>query len=254
MTVSPIRRQSLDQCACSGHDHTSPDFVMAFRVGRHFMPRPFATRIVRAAEVRRQLQILTGAGSTPPALVLRGRILLGTAVAGPPTSSSRSNAIATGTPSANGGNASLPKGWPAARMPHAPVDPGAFPPDERLHVVHLATSKTADHDQPATRWSLDDRGFAGGDANLHRYVRNNPTNAVDPLGMMGWMANGTATGFRFGPYSAAAFLAAAQRALDLYRREPDEWLALQRHGMGQDWSWNRSAAAYEQVYAGLAGG
>jgi len=41
-------------------------------------------------------------------------------------------------------------------MPHAPVDPGAFPPDERVHVVNLASSKIEDHDQPATRWSLDD--------------------------------------------------------------------------------------------------
>ena len=44
-------------------------------------------------------------------------------------------------------------------MPHAPADPGAFPPDERLQVVNLATSKTEDHDQPATRWSLDDLAF-----------------------------------------------------------------------------------------------
>jgi hypothetical protein len=41
-------------------------------------------------------------------------------------------------------------------MPHAPDDPGAFPPDEIVAVVNLATSKTEEHDQPATRWSLDD--------------------------------------------------------------------------------------------------
>jgi DDE superfamily endonuclease len=41
-------------------------------------------------------------------------------------------------------------------MPRAPVDPGAFPPDELIAVVNLATSKTEEHDQPATRWSLDD--------------------------------------------------------------------------------------------------
>jgi transposase len=44
-------------------------------------------------------------------------------------------------------------------MHHAPEDPGAFPPDERLHVLTLASSKTEDHDQPATRWSLDDIAF-----------------------------------------------------------------------------------------------
>jgi hypothetical protein len=41
-------------------------------------------------------------------------------------------------------------------MPRAPVAPGAFPPDELLAVVNLATSTTGAHDQPATRWSLDD--------------------------------------------------------------------------------------------------
>jgi hypothetical protein len=41
-------------------------------------------------------------------------------------------------------------------MRHAPVGPGAFPPDERVHVITLASSKTEDHDQPATRWSLDE--------------------------------------------------------------------------------------------------
>jgi DDE superfamily endonuclease len=41
-------------------------------------------------------------------------------------------------------------------MPHAPDDPGAFPPDELIAVVTLATSKTDEHDRPATRWSLDE--------------------------------------------------------------------------------------------------
>jgi hypothetical protein len=45
-------------------------------------------------------------------------------------------------------------------MPLAPDDPGAFPPDELTAVVNLASSKTTEHDQPATRWSLDDLAFA----------------------------------------------------------------------------------------------
>jgi hypothetical protein len=45
-------------------------------------------------------------------------------------------------------------------MPPAPADPGAFPPDARLQVVNLASSKTSDHDQPATRWSLGDLAAA----------------------------------------------------------------------------------------------
>jgi len=44
-------------------------------------------------------------------------------------------------------------------MPHAPVAPGAFPPDERLHVITLASSKTEDHQQPDTCWSLDNLAF-----------------------------------------------------------------------------------------------
>jgi hypothetical protein len=77
----------------------------------------------------------------------------------PPTSKSPTCWIVTGTPSANGANASPHKASPASKMPHAPVDPGAFPPEERLQVVNLASSKTEDHDQPATRWSLDDLAF-----------------------------------------------------------------------------------------------
>jgi hypothetical protein len=49
---------------------------------------------------------------------------------------------------------------PACKTRHAPVGPGAFPPDEQLAVLNLATSQTAEHDQPATRWSLDDLAAA----------------------------------------------------------------------------------------------
>jgi transposase len=41
-------------------------------------------------------------------------------------------------------------------MLHAPVGPGAFPPDEQLEVLTLATSKTSEHDCVASQWSLDD--------------------------------------------------------------------------------------------------
>jgi transposase len=60
------------------------------------------------------------------------------------------------TPSANGGNASPHTASPVSKTHPAPADPGAFPPDERLQVVTLASSTTAAHDQPATRWSLSD--------------------------------------------------------------------------------------------------
>ena len=48
--------------------------------------------------------------------------------------------------------------WPRrpARRPTLRPTPELFPPTNSLAVVNLATSKTEDHDQPATRWSLDD--------------------------------------------------------------------------------------------------
>jgi hypothetical protein len=88
----------------------------------------------------------------------------------PPTSTSLSSWIATDTPSASGANASSLTASPAFKTPHAPVDPGAFPPDERLHVVNLASSKTEDHDQPATRWSLDDLAFTIVNEAHHRAI------------------------------------------------------------------------------------
>ena len=44
----------------------------------------------------------------------------------------------------------------ACKMPRARVDPGAFPPSERLDVMAMATRKPATYYCPATRWSLDD--------------------------------------------------------------------------------------------------
>ena len=48
------------------------------------------------------------------------------------------------------------------------------------------------------------------------------------------LADGTATGFRFVPYTPGAFLTAVQRAVDLYRHEPEQWLRLaaERHAAG----------------------
>src|SRR5262249_25045907 len=43
---------------------------------------------------------------------------------------------------------------------HAPADPGSFPPDERLCVIALASSKTEDHATPDTAWSLEELTFA----------------------------------------------------------------------------------------------
>jgi starch synthase len=63
------------------------------------------------------------------------------------------------------------------------------------------------------------------------------------------LASDTATGFRFIPCSCAGLLDAVHRAVGLYRGLPDQWLRLMRAGMRQDWSWQRSAREYEQLYA-----
>src|SRR2546421_11309488 len=57
-----------------------------------------------------------------------------------PTSNWPNGWIAIGTPSASGVNASSLKASPASKTRPAPADPGAFPPDEHLHVLHFASS------------------------------------------------------------------------------------------------------------------
>jgi hypothetical protein len=47
----------------------------------------------------------------------------------------------------------------ASRTHPAPAGPGAFPPDERLAVVTLASSKTEDHPTPDSAWTLDELAF-----------------------------------------------------------------------------------------------
>jgi len=58
----------------------------------------------------------------------------------------------------------------------------------------------------------------------------------------------TATGFAFADYTPAALLDALTRALRLYRGDPKKWRVLQRAGMQQDNSWDRSAAEYVKIY------
>jgi starch synthase len=56
------------------------------------------------------------------------------------------------------------------------------------------------------------------------------------------------TGFTFGDYSTEAFWQALQRALHIYRVDPEMWRAVQRQGMRADFSWQRSARGYLQLY------
>jgi RHS repeat-associated protein len=44
------------------------------------------------------------------------------------------------------------------------------------------------YDSATSRWqSQDPIGFAAGDSNLHRYLRNQPLSTIDPSGMEGWI-------------------------------------------------------------------
>jgi starch synthase len=66
------------------------------------------------------------------------------------------------------------------------------------------------------------------------------------------LLDGTATGFAYVPQTAAAFLGAVERALEVFRSQPERWLRLIQNGMRQDWSWQRSAAEYEKLYEKLS--
>lgn len=59
---------------------------------------------------------------------------------------------------------------------------------------------------------------------------------------------GMGNGFSFEPYSAQMLYHTLQRAIKLFYDEPDKWEKLARTGMEQDFSWNRSAAEYLELY------
>lgn len=59
--------------------------------------------------------------------------------------------------------------------------------------------------------------------------------------------SGAGTGFVFQRYAPGALLVALGRALEAYRHR-SAWRQLQRRGMEQDFSWERSARRYEELY------
>ena len=60
-----------------------------------------------------------------------------------------------------------------------------------------------------------------------------------------------ATGFLFERAEPGALAAAVRRAVAAWR-EPSRWRALQRAGMGRDFSWREAARQYARLYSGLA--
>lgn len=64
--------------------------------------------------------------------------------------------------------------------------------------------------------------------------------------------NRQGNGFKFRDYSSSALLGAVRRALQAYR-DPIAWKELMIRGMAADFSWDRSARTYLQVYQELVG-
>jgi starch synthase len=60
----------------------------------------------------------------------------------------------------------------------------------------------------------------------------------------------TGTGFRFESFTPQAMRQALEQALATYR-QPELWQQLQRNGMRQNWSWDRSAQEYIALYQSL---
>lgn len=56
------------------------------------------------------------------------------------------------------------------------------------------------------------------------------------------------TGFTFYDYSVDAFWDALQRAIYIYNVDKDSWRRIQENGMKTDFSWQRSAQGYQQLY------
>ena len=60
-------------------------------------------------------------------------------------------------------------------------------------------------------------------------------------------------GFTFFDFTVHYFFDAAQRAIEVYRKHPDRWKQLMITGMGQDFSWEKSAEKYLAVYNQVLG-
>jgi len=55
------------------------------------------------------------------------------------------------------------------------------------------------------------------------------------------------TGFKFAEFSSDAFIGALGRALQTFAR-PSEWQEIMKRGMARDFSWDRAAPRYEEIY------
>ncbi len=65
--------------------------------------------------------------------------------------------------------------------------------------------------------------------------------------------NGNANGFSFKEYNADVMLDTVMNAIDLFKNK-SKWTHLMRNGMTQDWSWEKSAKKYYELYKMLVNG
>jgi starch synthase len=65
---------------------------------------------------------------------------------------------------------------------------------------------------------------------------------------------GEGNGFSFGPVDGGHFSAVLDRALGLYQHFPTEWAAAQRRAMTTDFSWDKAATGYVDLYQGMTFG
>jgi starch synthase len=68
------------------------------------------------------------------------------------------------------------------------------------------------------------------------------------------LADGRATGFTFGDYTPSALYETVRWALSIYRDRPADFRQIVQSAMAQDWSWDRSGAAYEALYRRVVAG
>ena len=59
---------------------------------------------------------------------------------------------------------------------------------------------------------------------------------------------GTATGFTFENATSDGLKYAAYNAIRMYREEPEEFRKLQLRGMAADFSWDKAAESYEEIF------
>ena len=66
-------------------------------------------------------------------------------------------------------------------------------------------------------------------------------------------ATGEGTGFSFANINVQEMTGVLSEAVNLYHNEPKAWKALQKNAMTADFSWEKSAKAYEEIYGWVTG-